>query len=88
MDALLFHSAHCARLTPEGSMMSVARIAPPVACAARAAHFHYSAVVFRSGEVASGARRNDSDGQMRNMARPMTESEIEAVATFYARKAP
>jgi len=36
---------------------------------------------------ASGARRNDSEAQMRNMARPMTESEIDAVATFYARKA-
>lgn len=36
---------------------------------------------------ASGVRRNDSEGQMRNMARPMIEPEIEAVATFYARKA-
>jgi len=35
----------------------------------------------------SGARRNDSFGQMRNVARPMTASEIESVSNFYARKA-
>ena len=35
----------------------------------------------------SGARRNDSFAQMRNMARPMTTSEIEALSSFYARKA-
>jgi cytochrome c553 len=35
----------------------------------------------------SGARRNDSQAQMRNMVRTMTEQEIDAVATFYARKA-
>lgn len=32
-------------------------------------------------------RRNDSSAQMRNMARAMTDQEIDAVATFYARKA-
>jgi cytochrome c553 len=37
---------------------------------------------FRQGE-----RRNDSSAQMRNMARAMTDEEIDAVATFYARKA-
>ena len=37
---------------------------------------------------ASGARRNDSHAQMRNMARPMTDREIDEVATFYARKMP
>lgn len=37
---------------------------------------------FRSGE-----RRNDAEAQMRNMARPMTDHEIEQVSTFYARKA-
>ena len=37
---------------------------------------------------ASGARRNDSHAQMRNMARPMTDREIDDVATFYARKMP
>lgn len=36
---------------------------------------------------ASGARRNDSLEQMRNMARPMTDQEIDEVATFYAGKA-
>ena len=36
---------------------------------------------------ASGARRNDSQAQMRNMARGMTPGEIQEVATFYARKA-
>jgi len=36
---------------------------------------------------ASGARRNDSQAQMRNMARAMTPREIEEVAVFYARKA-
>ena len=35
----------------------------------------------------SGARRNDSEAQMRNMVRTMTAEEIEEVATFYARKA-
>ena len=35
----------------------------------------------------SGQRRNDSQQQMRNVARSMTAEEIEAVATFYARKA-
>jgi cytochrome c553 len=35
----------------------------------------------------NGDRRNDSEAQMRNMARAMTDEEIDAVATFYARKA-
>lgn len=35
----------------------------------------------------SGERRNDAAGQMRNMARPMTDQEIDDVAAFYARKA-
>jgi len=35
----------------------------------------------------SGQRRNDGQQQMRNVARSMTAEEIEAVATFYARKA-
>ncbi len=34
----------------------------------------------------SGARRNDSHAQMRNMVRSMTSEEISAVATFYARR--
>jgi cytochrome c553 len=38
---------------------------------------------FRSGE-----RHNDAEAQMRNMARPMTDQEIEQVSVFYARKAP
>lgn len=33
-----------------------------------------------------GSRRNDSLAQMRNMVLPMTEKEIDEVATFYARK--
>lgn len=37
---------------------------------------------------ASGARRNDSHGQMRNMARTLTVDEIEALASFYARADP
>ena len=37
---------------------------------------------FRASE-----RRNDSEAQMRNMARPMTDEEIEQVSLFYARKA-
>jgi cytochrome c553 len=36
---------------------------------------------------ASGLRRNDSQAQMRNMARGMTPREIQEVAAFYARKA-
>jgi len=35
---------------------------------------------------ASGARRNDSQAQMRNMVRNITVLEIEEVAAFYARK--
>jgi cytochrome c553 len=34
---------------------------------------------------ASGARRNDSHAQMRNMSRAMTPQEIDEVAEFYAR---
>jgi cytochrome c553 len=34
---------------------------------------------------ASGARRNDSHAQMRNMSRAMTAQEIDEVAEFYAR---
>ena len=37
---------------------------------------------------ASGTRRNDSFGQMRNMVRPLTEQELGAVAEFYARREP
>jgi cytochrome c553 len=37
---------------------------------------------------ASGARRNDSFGQMRNMVRPLTAQELEEVAEFYARREP
>ena len=35
----------------------------------------------------SGARHNDSEAQMRNMARAVTDDEIEDVASFYAGKA-
>jgi cytochrome c553 len=35
----------------------------------------------------AGSRRNDSEAQMRNMARAMTDREIEEVSAFYARKA-
>jgi cytochrome c553 len=35
----------------------------------------------------AGTRRNDAEGQMRNVARTMTPQEIDEVATFYARKA-
>lgn len=35
----------------------------------------------------SGERRNDSQAQMRNMARLMSEQEMDQVAAFYARKA-
>ena len=35
----------------------------------------------------SGERRNDSEAQMRNMVRAMTQKEIDEVAAFYARKA-
>jgi len=34
-----------------------------------------------------GARRNDGEAQMRNVARAMTDAEIEEVAAFYAGKA-
>lgn len=35
----------------------------------------------------AGVRRNDPESQMRNMARAMTDAEIDDVAEFYARKA-
>jgi cytochrome c553 len=35
----------------------------------------------------SGRRRNDSQAQMRAMAKTMTDQEIDEVAAFYARKA-
>jgi cytochrome c553 len=35
----------------------------------------------------AGTRRNDAYAQMRNMARSITEAELQEVATFYARKA-
>ena len=35
----------------------------------------------------SGTRRNDSEAQMRNVVRAMTDQEIDEVSTFYARKA-
>jgi len=35
----------------------------------------------------SGSRHNDSQAQMRTMARAMTSREIDEVSTFYARKA-
>ncbi len=35
---------------------------------------------------ATGARHNDSHGQMRNMARRLTSAETEDLATFYARR--
>jgi cytochrome c553 len=39
-------------------------------------------------DFASGARRNDSYGQMRNMVRSLTAQEINGVAEFYARREP
>jgi cytochrome c553 len=39
-------------------------------------------------EFASGARRNDSFGQMRHMVRTLTPQELDAVAEFYARREP
>lgn len=36
-------------------------------------------------DFASGARRNDSHAQMRNVARALTDKDIEDVADFYAR---
>jgi len=39
-------------------------------------------------DFASGARRNDSYGQMRNMVRTLTPQELDGVAEFYARREP
>ena len=41
----------------------------------------------RMNRTVAGARHNDAEAQMRAMARPMSDQEIEEVATFYARKA-
>ena len=46
-----------------------------------------SYLVAQLGAFAAGTRRNDSQAQMRNMARGMTPREIEEVAEFYAHKA-
>src|SRR5262249_61156238 len=43
-------------------------------------------VVLQLKEFKAGTRRNDSHAQMRNMARAMSEREIEEVADFYARR--
>ena len=39
-------------------------------------------------DFASGARRNDSHAQMRNVARSLSATEIDAIADFYARARP
>ena len=39
-------------------------------------------------DFASGVRRNDSYGQMRNMVRTLTAQELDDVAEFYARREP
>ena len=43
-------------------------------------------LVIQLKEFQTGARRNDSHAQMRNMTRQMTPAEIEQVADFYARR--
>jgi cytochrome c553 len=43
-------------------------------------------LVAQLGAFKHGTRRNDPQAQMRNVARAMTESEIDDVAAFYARK--
>ena len=44
-------------------------------------------LVEQMAAFASGQRRNDSHGQMRNVARAMTKEEIASVSEFYARHA-
>jgi cytochrome c553 len=43
-------------------------------------------LVVQLKDFQSGARRNDSHAQMRNMTRAMSVAEIEQVADFYARR--
>jgi cytochrome c553 len=43
-------------------------------------------LVVQLRDLESGARRNDSHAQMRNMTRAMTAAEIDQVAEFYARR--
>src|ERR1043166_7012686 len=45
-------------------------------------------LIAQLNDFRSGARRNDSEAQMRNMVRSITPKEIEEVSAFYARKAP
>lgn len=45
-------------------------------------------LVAQLNAFASGARRNDAEGQMRAVARSMTPREIDEVAAFYAGKTP
>ncbi len=47
----------------------------------------YEYLVAQLTAFRSGARHNDSEAQMRNMARAMTAAEINEVSAFYARKA-
>jgi len=43
-------------------------------------------LVVQLNDFQKGTRRNDSHGQMRNMARSMSAKEIDEVAAFYARR--
>ena len=43
-------------------------------------------LVVQLNDFQKGTRRNDSHGQMRNMARSMSAKEIDEVADFYARR--
>jgi cytochrome c553 len=45
-------------------------------------------LVLQLNAFRTGARRNDAQGQMRNMVRAITPAEIDEVAGFYAGKAP
>jgi len=45
-------------------------------------------LIAQLNDFASGARRNDSHAQMRNMVRSITPDEIAEVAWFYARRGP
>jgi cytochrome c553 len=43
-------------------------------------------LIVQLNDFQKGTRRNDSHGQMRNMARSMSAKEIDEVADFYARR--
>jgi cytochrome c553 len=85
-----------AREAPPSSSSPLRNIAPCISCHGDADQklgapwiegMPKAYLVAQLDALRSGERHNDAEAQMRAMARPMTDREIDEVATFYARKA-